>query len=158
MVIMWAKPVSVLQNQDGPGEGGGDDMFFVDGDRKAPTIRGHAGSEDYFLWARGILAEILRLSAPFGAPPSWELNRRGANPRFIAYSCAVRPFRSLGRFAPRSSMDMLITAPDGDYFSSCFVVPKGTEPHAPFPELPPADERIPQTLYPVGGPGSIAPQ
>jgi len=30
-----------------------------------------------------------------------------------------------------------------------------TKPHAPFPALPPVDDRVPK-LYPVGGPGNAA--
>jgi hypothetical protein len=38
-----------------------------------------------------------------------------------------------------------------NYFSVAYWYQ--TEPHAPFPTLPPVEERLPK-LYPVGGPGN----
>jgi hypothetical protein len=136
--------MSVLQNQDG-WWGEGDDMFFIDGD-KLPTITG-TGSEDYFLgaWDFGDQPFSYEL---FGAPVKGaELaGSRSSVYRFhldspIPFTKSIRATIEHGHANHRSD----------NYFSVAYWYQ--TEPHAPFPVLPPVDQRLPK-LYPVGGPGN----
>ncbi|RXH54558.1 glycoside hydrolase family 172 protein [Granulicella sibirica] len=138
--------MSVLQNQDG-WWGEGNDMFYIDG-ATTPAIAG-TGSEDYFLGAWD-----------FGSPFSYQLygaplvGREQAGARSSVYRFHLDspiPF----------SKSMKATIEHGhanhrsDNYSSVAYWYQ-TEPHMPFPALPPVDERIP-TLHPVGGPGNITP-
>jgi len=140
--------MSVLQNQDG-WWGEGDDMFFVDGE-KLPSING-TGTEDYFLgaWDFG--------SHPFayglmGAPVKGEelAGSRSSVYRFhldspITFTKSLLATIEHGHANHRSD----------NFFSVAYWYQ--TEPHAPFPTLPPAEERIPR-IYPVGGPGNAGQQ
>jgi len=140
--------MSVLQNQDG-WWGEGDDMFFVDGE-KLPSING-TGTEDYFLGA-------------------WDF---GSHP--FAYGLMGAPLKGDELAGSRSSVyrfhldspipftkSLLATIEHGhanhrsdNFFSVAYWYQ--TEPHAPFPTLPPVEERIPR-IYPVGGPGNAGQQ
>jgi hypothetical protein len=136
--------MSVLQNQDG-WWGEGDDMFFIDGD-KLPTITG-TGSEDYFLgaWDFGDQPFSYEL---FGAPVKGEelAGSRSSVYRFhldspIPFTNSIRATIEHGHANHRSD----------NYFSVAYWYQR--EPHAPFPALPPVDQRLPK-LYPVGGAGN----
>jgi len=138
--------MSVPQNQDG-WWGEGDDMFFVDGD-KLPTING-TGSEDYFLgaWDFGDKPFSYLL---FGAPVKGDevAGSRSSVYRFhldspIPFTKSMRATIEHGHANHRSD----------NYYSVAYWYQ--TEPHAPFPALPPVDQRVPR-LYPVGGPGNAA--
>ena len=140
--------MSVLQNQDG-WWGEGDDMFFVDGE-KLPSING-TGTEDYFLGA-------------------WDF---GSHP--FAYGLMGAPVKGDELAGSRSSVyrfhldspipfakSLLATIEHGhanhrsdNFFSVAYWYQ--TEPHAPFPPLPPVEERIPR-IHPVGGPGNAGQQ
>ncbi len=142
--IIVGVTMSVLQNQDG-WWGEGDDMFFIDGD-KLPTIEG-TGSEDYFLgaWDFGDKPFSYEL---FGAPVKGNevAGSHSSVYRFhldspIPFTKSIRATIEHGHANHRSD----------SYFSVAYWYQ--TEPHAPFPPLPPVDERIPK-LYPVGGPGN----
>jgi D-arabinan exo alpha-(1,3)/(1,5)-arabinofuranosidase (non-reducing end) len=136
--------MSVLQNQDG-WWGEGDDMFFIDGE-PAPLING-TGSEDYFLGAFdfGDRAFSYRL---YGAPVKGEerAGSRSSVYRFhldspIPFTKSIRATIEHGHANARSD----------NYYSVAYWYQ--AEPHAPFPALPPVDQRIPR-LQPTGGPGN----
>lgn len=136
---------SVLQNQDG-WWGEGDDMFFIDGETR-PSING-TGSEDYFLGAWDFGDHPFSY-ALFGAPVKGEERAGGRSSvyRFhldspITFTKSLRASIEHGHANHRSD----------NYFSVAYWYQ--TEPHAPFPPLPPVHERLPR-LYPVGGPGNL---
>jgi hypothetical protein len=136
--------MSVLQNQD-YWWGEGDDMFFVDGE-KLPSING-TGSEDYFLGAWDF-GGVPFASWQTGAPVVGQevAGGRSSVYRFhldspIPFTKSIRATIEHGHANHRSD----------NYFSVAYWYQ--TEPHAPFPALPPLDERLPR-LYPVGGPGN----
>jgi hypothetical protein len=138
--------MSVLQNQDG-WWGEGDDMFFIDGE-SAASING-TGSEDYFLGAFdfGDHAFSYRL---YGAPVKGEerAGSRSSVYRFhldspITFTKSIRATIEHGHANARSD----------NFYSVAYWYQ--TEPHAPFPALPPVGQRIPR-LQPTGGPGNSA--
>jgi hypothetical protein len=138
--------MSILQNQDG-WWGEGDDMFFIDGEN-LPSING-TGSEDYFLgaWDFGSHAFSYGL---YGAPVKGEeyAGSRSSVYRFhldspITFTRSLRATIEHGHANHRSD----------NYFSVAYWYQ--TEPHEPFPALPPLAQRIPR-LYSVGGPGNAA--
>ncbi len=136
--------MSVLANQNG-WWGEGDDMFFIDGET-TPSING-TGSEDYFLgaWDFGGRAFSYGL---YGAPVVGQEAAGGRSSvyRFhldspIPFTKSLRATIEHGHANHRSD----------NYFSVAYWYQ--TEPHAPFPALPPLEKRIPR-IYPVGGPGN----
>lgn len=136
--------LSVLQNQDG-WWGEGDDMFFIDGESR-PSIHG-TGAEDYFLGAWGFGTHAFSYGL-YGAPVKGEERRNGRTSvyRFhfdspIPFTRALRATIEHGHANHRSD----------NYFSVAYWYQ--SEPHAPFPALPPAIDRIPR-LFSTGGPGS----
>jgi len=136
--------MSVLQNQD-DWWGEGDDMFFIDGE-KLPSING-TGSEDYFLGAWDFGGHSF--SYPFyGAPlVGAELAGRASSAyRFhldspITFTKSIKATIEHGHANARSD----------NLFSVAYWYQ--TEPHAPFPPLPPVNDRLPK-IFPVGGPGN----
>jgi hypothetical protein len=138
--------MSVLQNQDG-WWGEGDDMFFVDGEKR-PSING-TGSEDYFLGAWDFGDHPFSY-ALFGAPVKGaELaGSRSSVYRFhldspIPFTKSLRATIEHGHANHRSD----------NFFSVAYWYQN--EPHAAFPALPTVKERLPR-IYPVGGPGNAA--
>jgi hypothetical protein len=138
--------MSVLQNQDG-WWGEGDDMFFVDGEKR-PSING-TGSEDYFLGAWGFGDHPFSYPL-FGAPVKGSefAGSRSSVYRFhldspIPFSKSLRATIEHGHANHRSD----------NLFSVAYWYQK--EPHATFPALPSVEERLPR-IYPVGGPGNAA--
>jgi hypothetical protein len=136
--------MSVLQNQD-YWWGEGDDMFFIDG-AKQPSITG-TGSEDYFLGAYDFGGKPFSY-ALYGAPVVGEekAGSRSSVYRFhldspIPFTKSLKATIEHGHANGRSD----------SYFSVAYWYQ--SEPHAPFPALPPVDERLPR-LHPVGGPGN----
>ncbi|MGB7847838.1 MAG: glycoside hydrolase family 172 protein [Candidatus Acidiferrum sp.] len=136
--------MSVLQNQD-YWWGEGDDMFFIDG-AKEPSITG-TGSEDYFLGAYDFGGKPF--SYAFYGAPVVGAERAGSGSsvyRFhldspIPFTKSLKATIEHGHANTRSD----------NYFSVAYWYQ--TEPHAAFPALPPAEERLPR-LHPVGGPGN----
>lgn len=142
--------LGVLQNQDG-WWGEGDDMVFIDevpGARVVPTING-TGSEDYFngAWDFGDRS----FSYPFnGAPLVENPERVGGRwciyrwhlPDPIRFQRSLRMTLEHGHANSRSD----------NYYSVGYWYQ--SEPHAPFPTLPPALARHPR-LYAVGGPSEV---
>jgi len=136
--------MSILQNQDG-WWGEGDDMFFIDGEKR-PSING-TGSEDYFLGAWDFGDHPFSY-ALFGAPVKGpELaGSRSSVYRFhldspIPFTKSLKATIEHGHANHRSD----------NFFSVAYWYQ--TEPHAAFPTLPSVEQRIPR-IYPVGGPGN----
>jgi hypothetical protein len=136
--------MSVLQNQD-MWWGEGDDMFFIDG-VKSPSITG-TGSEDYFLGAWDFGGQPFSYQL-YGAPVVGEelAGGRSSVYRFhfdspIPFTKSIRATIEHGHANHRSD----------NFYSVAYWYQ--AEPHAPFPALPPVDQRIP-ALQPVGGPGN----
>jgi hypothetical protein len=127
--------MSVLENADG-WWGEGDDMFFVDGE-KLPSING-TGSEDYFLGAWDFGGKQFSYGL-FGAPVVGQ-EREGA--RWSVYRFHLDspiPFtKSL-----RATIEHGNANDRGDNFYSVAYWYQ-TEPHAPFPSLPPVEKRLPR--------------
>jgi hypothetical protein len=139
--------MSVLQNQD-YWWGEGDDMFFIDGE-KSPSING-TGSEDYFLgaWDFGTHSFSYPL---FGAHIVGE-ERAGAH-------TSVYRFHLDSPVTFTKSFKATIEHGHGNHRSDNFFSVAywyQFEPHAPFPALPSAADRLPR-LHATAGPGSPAP-
>lgn len=140
--------MSVLQNQDF-WWGEGDDMFFIDGARK-PSIAG-TGTEDYFLGAWDFGGKPFSY-ALYGAPVVGKelAGSRSSVYRFhfdspIPFAKSIRATIEHGNANDRSD----------NYYSVAYWYQ--AEPHAPFPPLPPVEQRLP-ALQLVGGPGNnVAP-
>lgn len=138
--------MSVLQNQDG-WWGEGDDMFYIDG-ATLPSIIG-TGSEDYFLgaWDFGTA-----FSYPmYGAPVVDKELAGGRSSVYRFHLDSPIPFTK--------SMKATIEHGHANHRSDNFYSVAywyQSEPHMPFPPLPPVDDRIP-TLQIVGGPGNSSP-
>jgi hypothetical protein len=136
--------MSVLQNQDG-WWGEGDEMFFIDGESR-PSIQG-TGAEDYFQGA-GDFGGVPFSYALAGAPV---VGAEVAGSRSSAYRFHVEspiPFAK----SIRATIEHGSANVRSDNFYSVGYWYQA-EPHAAFPPLPPAKERIPR-LQVVGGPGS----
>jgi hypothetical protein len=132
--------MSVLENADG-WWGEGDDMFFVDGE-KAPSVNG-TGTEDYFLGAWDFGGKPFAYGL-FGAPQvgAERAGSRWSVYRFhldspITFTKSLRATIEHGHANDRAD----------NYYSVAYWYQ--AEPHAPFPSLPPADERLPR-LHPAG--------
>lgn len=138
--------MSVLQNQDG-WWGEGDDMFFIDGE-KLPSING-TGSEDYFLGAWDFGARPFTYGS-FGAPVKGDEVAGGRTSVYRFHLDSPIPFTK--------SLKATIEHGHANHRSDNFYSVAywyQLEPHAPFPPLPPVEERLPK-LFPVGGPGNAA--
>ena len=126
--------MSVLENADG-WWGEGDDMFFIDGE-KLPSING-TGSEDYFLGAWDFGGKSFSYPL-FGAPvvgPELEGSRWSVY-RFhldspITFTKSLRATIEHGNANDRGD----------NYYSVAYWYQ--TEPHAPFPPLPPVESCLP---------------
>ena len=128
--------LSILQRAMG-WWGEGDDMIFIDGE-KLPSLYG-TGSEDYFSDAWGMRED----ENPFyGCPlqePDFRTGSKATVYRFhipdpITFRTSIRVTIEHGHANDRS-----------DYFSSVAYWYQ-SEPHKPFPPLPPMRERIPFAL------------
>jgi hypothetical protein len=140
---------AVEQNQDG-WFGEGDDMIFIDGD-KLPTING-TGTEDYYngAWDFGGQAFAYQHNgAPLLSDPRERIGGRYCLYRWhiespITFEKSIRVTMEHGHANHRSD----------DFYSTAYWYQ--TEPHAAFPALPAAADRIPK-LFKVGGPGVAEP-
>jgi hypothetical protein len=136
---------AVLQNQNG-WFGEGDDMIFIDGDTQ-PTIQG-TGTEDYYNGAWDFNSKPFAFQHN-GAPYITGDERLGS--RYCLYRWHTEspiPFEK--------SIKVTIEHGHGnhrsdDYYSVAYWYQ--TEPHAAFPALPAAAERIPR-IFAVGGAGA----
>ena len=133
---------AVEQNQNG-WFGEGDDMIFIDGDTM-PTING-TGTEDYYngAWDFGLQAfGYQHNGAPYIVDPE-RIGGRYCLYRWhiespIAFEKSIRVTIEHGHANHRSD----------NFYSTAFWYQ--TEPHAPFPALPAAEDRVPR-IYAVGG-------
>ena len=141
--------LGVLQNQD-DWWGEGDEMFFVDGET-TPGWRG-TGGEDYFLgawgfggaWGEGLPFSYQRYGAP--QVQAWRAGSRNLMYRFhteapIPFTKSFRATMEHGHGNHRSD----------NWYSVAYWYQ--AEPHAAFPALPAARDRVP-TLHMVGGPAN----
>ncbi|MGE5711449.1 MAG: glycoside hydrolase family 172 protein [Nitrospira sp.] len=134
---------AVLQNQNG-WFGEGDDMIFIDGD-PMPTING-TGTEDYYngAWDFGLQAFAnLHQGAPYVVDPE-RIGGRYCLYRWhvespIAFEKSIRVTIEHGHANHRSD----------NFYSVGYWYQ--TEPHAAFPMLPPAEDRLPKMFNPGGG-------
>lgn len=134
---------AVLQNQNG-WFGEGDDMILIDGD-PMPTING-TGTEDYYngAWDFGLQAFAnLHQGAPYVVDPE-RIGGRYCLYRWhvespIAFEKSIRVTIEHGHANHRSD----------NFYSVGYWYQ--TEPHAAFPKLPPAEDRIPKMFNPGGG-------
>ena len=139
---------SVLQNQTG-WFGEGDDMIFIDGDT-LPTING-TGTEDYFNGAWGYGGQTysyLHVGTPYIVDPE-RIGGRYCQYRWhyespIAFEKSIKVTIEHGTADDRAD----------DFYSTAYWYQ--TEPHAAFPELPVAADRVPK-VYAVGGERGVAP-
>jgi len=129
--------LSIELNADG-WWGEGDDMIYVDGEQ-VPGLQG-TGSEDYFCgaWGYGETFSNLYFGLPLRGP-----HTTGAHWNVYRYHIEDPiPFRE----------QITVTIEHGhandrsDNFSSVAYWYQ-LEPHLPFPELPPAEERLPKRMY-----------
>ena len=134
---------SVLQNQNG-WFGEGDDMIFIDGE-VMPTIKG-TGSEDYYngAWDFGLQAFAnLHQGAPYVVDPERIGGRyclyRWHTESPITFEKSIRVTMEHGHGNHRSD----------DFYSVGYWYQ--TEPHAAFPKLPAAEDRVPKMFDPGGG-------
>ncbi|MFT3769651.1 MAG: DUF2961 domain-containing protein [Minicystis sp.] len=127
--------MSLVQSTDG-WWGEGDEMFFVDGERR-PSIHG-TGSEDYFLGAWDFGGTSFHYGS-FGAPvvgrelagEKWSLYRFHLDAP-ITFDRSIRATIEHGHANDRAD----------PYASVAYWYQ--TEPHLPFPALPPPEERLPR--------------
>ncbi len=134
---------AVLQNQNG-WFGEGDDMIFIDGDTM-PTING-TGTEDYYngAWDFGLQAFAnLHQGAPYVVDPE-RIGGRYCLYRWhvespITFEKSIRVTIEHGHANHRSD----------NFYSVGYWYQ--TEPHAAFPKLPQAGDRIPKMFDPGGG-------
>ena len=135
--------MSVVQNQD-EWWGEGDEMFFIDGSTM-PSMNG-TGSEDFFRGAWDFGGKPFSYSF-YGAPAvgAEECGSKSSVYRFypldstISFTSSLRATIEHGHANARSD----------SFYSVAYWYQ--TEPHAPFPPLPPVNERLP-LLRKVGGP------
>jgi hypothetical protein len=135
--------LGVVQNQDG-WWGEGDEMLFVDSPDK-PTISG-TGSEDYFLGAWDFESKFAYQT--YGAPLVGSELAGSHNTAYRFHLDSPIPFTKSfkgtiehGNANHRSD----------NYYSVAYWYQ--AEPHAPFPQLPPVEQRLP-AIMPVTGPGN----
>jgi len=124
--------------------GEGDDFFFIDGE-KEPRLRG-TGTEDYFCDAWGFRQQ----DGPFYGTPLWE--GYGTGDRSTAYrfhipdpvvfrkSLRVEIEHKGSQAFPDGKVDGFI---ERDDLMSSVALWYQTEPHKPWPALPPGAERLP---------------
>lgn len=132
--------MSVIENQDG-WWGEGDDMFFVDGE-KLPSING-TGTEDYFLGAWDFGGKAFSYGL-FGAPvvgaelqgARWSVYRFHLDSP-IPFAKSLRATIEHGHANDRGD----------NYYSVAYWYQ--SEPHAPFPALPPVEMRLPRVIPPA---------
>jgi Protein of unknown function (DUF2961) len=139
--------MSILQNQD-MWWGEGDDMFFIDGE-KTPSITG-TGSEDYFLGAWGFGDQPFSYKL-YGAPVIGQQLAGGRSSVYRFHFDSPIPFSK----SFKATIEHGHANHRSDNFYSVAYWYQA-EPHAPFPQLPSAEQRLP-ALQPVGGPGNNSP-
>ncbi|MCZ2077675.1 MAG: DUF2961 domain-containing protein [Bryobacterales bacterium] len=137
---------SVFQNQWG-GWNEGDEMIWIDSEDK-PRIRG-TGGEDYFNGAWGFSKTYSHPLTGLTEFHDWEPGSRFSHYRWhleapVRFRKAIRVTIEDGHANLRSD----------NLFSVAYWYQR--HPHARFPSLPPAEQRIPRFIA-VGGPGQDPP-
>ena len=134
---------AVLQTQEG-WFGEGDDMIFIDGDT-LPTING-TGTEDYYNGAWDFSSQpfaYMHNGAPFITGSERTGSRyclyRWHTESPITFEESIRVTIEHGHANHRSD----------DFYSVAYWYQN--EPHAAFPALPPAADRVPKVFDPGGG-------
>jgi hypothetical protein len=139
---------AIEQNQDG-WFGEGDDMIFIDGDT-LPTING-TGTEDYFNGAWDFGGKSFAYDHN-GAPLISDIGERiGA--RYCLYRWHTESPITFEKSIKATIEHGHANHRSDNFYSTAYWYQ--TEPHAAFPELPAAADRIPK-LFRVGGPGVAA--
>ncbi|MCC6352917.1 MAG: DUF2961 domain-containing protein [Verrucomicrobiae bacterium] len=138
--------IQSVYHSSGGWYGEGDDFFFIDGE-KEPSLRG-TGTEDYFCDAWGFRQQ----DGPFYGTPLWEGGKPGG--RGTAYRFHI-PDPVVFRRSLRAEIEHKGSQefPDGtrsgfierDDLMSSVAIWYQTEPHKPWPMLPPGPERLPFT-------------
>lgn len=136
---------SVLQNQDG-WFGEGDDMIFIDGEA-LPSING-TGTEDYYNGAWDFGGQAFGF-AHNGAP--YVVDAERINGRYCLYRWHTESPVTFEKSIRVTIEHGHANSRSDDFYSVAYWYQ--AEPHAKFPELPKAEERIPK-LFAVGGPGA----
>jgi hypothetical protein len=146
----WVGTMQSVYHMSDGWYGEGDDFFFVDGEAE-PRLRG-TGTEDYFCDAWGFREQ----DGPYYGTPLWEGYRAGD--RSSAYRFHIPdpvPFtRSLRvEIEHKGSQSFADGTANGfierDDLMSSVGLWYQTEPHKPWPALPPGAERLPFTERPV---------
>ncbi|MEJ2203875.1 MAG: DUF2961 domain-containing protein [Gemmatimonadota bacterium] len=143
---------SILQNQ-GDWWGEGDDMFFIDG-ATTPQIVG-TGAEDYYLGAwcyGGCGINTFGSTHPTFAYQRYGNPLNGGDDRGAGWM--VYRFHTDSPVAFQEDIRVTIESGHGNHRSDNYYTVAywyQTEPHAPFPTLPPAADRIPRQMD-TGGP------
>ena len=143
--------LGVLQNQE-QWFGEGDDMIFIDG-ATLPTING-TGTEDFFngAWDFGGVDGARAFhywhnGAPFIADPEH------IGGRYCLYRWQIEDPYTFRRSIKVTIEHGTANCRSDNYYSTAYWYQ--TEPHAAFPALPAAWERIPR-VYNIGGPAAAA--
>src|SRR5699024_5070727 len=143
---------SIMQNQ-GDWWGEGDAMIYIDGESE-PQIQG-TGAEDYYLgaWCYGGCA-----ISPFGTQKSTFAYDRYGNPANggddRGAQWTVYRFHSESPIVFNKSIKVTIELCHANHRSDNYYTVAywyQVEPHAPFPDLPPVEDRIPHYVN-TGGP------
>ena len=136
---------SVEQNQD-QWFGEGDDMIFIDGDT-LPTING-TGSEDYYngAWDFGLQSFGYQHN---GAPYIVDPERLGG--RYCLYRWHIESPITFEKSIKVTIEHGHANNRSDNFYSTAYWYQ--TEPHAAFPTLPPAPDRVPR-VFRVGGAGA----
>lgn len=129
--------MSVIENQDG-WWGEGDDMFFVDG-AKLPSVQG-TGSEDFFLGAWDFGGKSF--SYPLSGAPVVGKELQGS--RWSMYRFMLASPITFTRSIKASIEHGTADNRSDNFYSVAYWYQ--TEPHAPFPPLPPVEDRIPRVI------------
>ena len=130
--------------------GEGDDFFFIDGE-KEPRLRG-TGTEDYFCDAWGFRQQ----DGPYYGTPLWEgrdTGDRGTAYRFhiadpVVFTKSLRAeieHKGSQKFPDGTSSGFI----ERDDLMSSVALWYQTEPHKPWPAMPPAPARLPFTEKPL---------
>ncbi len=134
---------AVLQNQEG-WFGEGDDMIFIDGGAM-PTING-TGTEDYYNGAWDFGKEAFAYPHN-GAPYMVDPERIGG--RYCLYRWHIESPITFEKSIKVTIEHGHANNRSDNFYTTAYWYQ--TEPHAPFPALPPVAERVPRLLAVGGG-------
>lgn len=142
---------SIVQNQ-GDWWGEGDEMIYIDGD-KMPTING-TGAEDYYLGAwcyGGCGINPFGNQQPTFAYKDYGNPKNGGDNRGAEWT--VYRFHAESPIVFKKSIKMTIEHGHANHRSDNYYTVAywyQTQPHGPFPPLPPVKDRIPRMINTEG--------